>query len=130
MRSIKEIKSRIEQETEQRLIDLLRDGFDQQPALLVSRLTTAYEVAYNNAWHHRTNGIGIMKLSGYAWLAGSDLEISQIPWLQFGMPRVKAIAVDLKLPWPFNDELKQSVTKVNRMAQGLPCTNDCLRCAK
>lgn len=63
----------------------------------------------------------VQKLEEYAWLLGRDdvvaaMEAADYP--QYGAPKVKAFADGMGWPWPADPDLA-------RMAQGLPCSDDC-----
>lgn len=68
----------------------------------------------------------VTKLREFAWLLGRDdvvaaMDAAEYP--QYGMPKVKAFADGMR--WPFSAETSWEQRALNRMAQGLPCTDDC-----
>lgn len=63
----------------------------------------------------------VQKLTEYAWLLGRDDVVTAMnaaDYPQYGAPKVKAFADGMGWPWPADAELA-------RMADGLPCTEDC-----
>lgn len=63
----------------------------------------------------------VTKLREYAWLMGRDDVVAAMDaedYAQYGAPMLRAFAVALGWPWPESDAL-------SRMAEGLPCSDDC-----
>jgi hypothetical protein len=63
----------------------------------------------------------VEKLGEYAWLLGRDDVVAAMAaadYPQYGAPKVKAFAEGMGWPWPPDAGLA-------RMAEGLPCTEDC-----
>ena len=68
----------------------------------------------------------VVKLREFAWLLGRDdvvqaMDAAEYP--QYGMPQVKAFADGMR--WPFAAETSWEQAALNRMVQGLPCTDTC-----
>ena len=63
------------------------------------------------------------KLIEYAWLLGRDDVVAAMEaaeYTNYGAPKVKAFAEGMGFPWPTDDP------GLTRMADGLPCADDCL----
>lgn len=127
-RSLEEVNRKISSETEPLILEILQQSQDVSATELISRLVESYELAFLNALRHRANGTSVDNFSTYAWLAGSEVIVSNIPWLQFGMPRIKALAYDLKLPWIPIGNKEAVLQRAKNMASGLPCSDSCLHC--
>lgn len=127
MRSPQEIQSKLEQEPEPYNNVLLNIGLGQDVNQIALILGDTYEKAFLNALRHRPNGEIVDKLATLMWLAGSDFKVADVPWLQFGMRRIRLMAKELNLPWiPIGD--KATLLKAKRMSNGLPCSEKCVRC--
>ncbi|GAA4626719.1 hypothetical protein GCM10023196_036100 [Actinoallomurus vinaceus] len=82
-----------------------------------------YEFALGKIRDHRgiSASRSVEKLTEYAWLLGRDdviaaMDAAEYP--QYGAPKVAAFAAAMGLDWPDGEALE-------RMANGLPCTDDC-----
>lgn len=129
MRDIDAIQERLLLETQPEVIALLKIGLNQNTDQLAQYLSQAYIEAFQNALRHRPNGLNVDKFATLTWLAGSDLNVAEVPWLQYGMPRIRRMANELQLPWipQGNTTVMQ---KAARMANGQPCELRCVRCHK
>lgn len=130
MRSPDEINARIQTEPESYNVPLLYEGLLEDVELIAFMLTEAYESGFLNALRHRPNGENVDKLATLAWLAGSDLNVAELPWIQFGMPRIRRLAKELNLPWTPTGDHQVTLLKAKRMSNGLPCTEGCYLCHK
>lgn len=128
MRSPQEIWNKIETEPEKYNMLLLHQGLEQKVDHLASLVSNIYEEAFINALRHRPNGKLVDKFATLTWLAGSDLIVAEVPWLQFGMPRIRRMAKELNLPWIPTGDNELTLNRAKRMANGLPCTPKCVRC--
>lgn len=130
MRSPPEIRSRLEREEQKHNRELLAWSLYWDLEKLAERLPEAYEDAFISALRHRPNTELVDKFATLTWLAGSDLIVTDHPWLQYGMPRIRIMAKELKLPFPYLEISNSSITylKAKRMSNGLPCTESCVRC--
>lgn len=127
MRSPEQIRNRLEQEDEPYNQVLLNIGLTQDLNQIALMLGDTYEKAFLNALRHKPNGELVDKLATLTWLAGSDLNVADAPWLQYGMPRIRRMAKELNLPFPMVPT-GQPYLRANRMSNGLPCLETCLRC--
>lgn len=128
MRSQEEINARLQNEPESYNSLILARALGQNIEQLAFWLTEAYEEAFLNALRHRPNGAHVDKFATLAWLAGSDLNVAEVPWLQYGMPRIRRLAKELKLPWTPTGDNQVTLFKAKRMSNGLSCTESCVRC--
>lgn len=127
MRSPEQIRNKIEQEDEPYNQVLLNIGLTQDLNQIALMLGDTYEKAFLNALRHRPNGELVDKFATLTWLVGSDLIVAELPWIQFGMPRIRRMANELNLPWiPIGDN--KTMRQAKRMSNGLPCTEKCVRC--
>lgn len=106
--------------------DVTAEEWGDPPTLesLTADTRSYYEFALEKIANHRgiSAGRSVEKLTEYAWLLGRDdivaaMDAADYP--QYGAPKVKAFAQGLGW-WadPADPELA-------RMADGLPCTDDC-----
>lgn len=68
----------------------------------------------------------VAKLREFAWLLGRDDVVAAMgaaEYPQYGVPQVKAFADGMG--WPFKAEQGWEQTALDRMAQGMPCADDC-----
>lgn len=68
-------------------------------------------------------GRSVEKLTEYAWLLCRDDVVAAMEaadYTNYGAPKVKAFAEGMGFPWPSDDAI------LARMAEGLPCTDDCM----
>lgn len=129
MRSPDAINERLQVESESHNVILLYLGLNQNVNEIASMLSETYLEAFQNALRHRPNGTHVDKLATLAWLAGSDLNVADVPWMQFGMPRIRRLAIELQLPWvPVVS--RTTLQKATRMSNGLPCEDRCFHCFK
>lgn len=128
MRSPQEIEEKLNEGQPPYINALLQKGLEQDLKEMVLLLSEGYEKAFLRALRHQANGKHVEILATLAWLVGCDLDIKYITWFQFGMPRIRALAKELRLPWPAIGDLEDTLTKSRRMSNGLPCEPKCLRC--
>lgn len=127
MRSLDAINVRLQEESEPHNVILLYLGLNQNVNEIASMLSHSYLEAFQNALRHRPNRIHVDQIATLAWLAGSDLNVADIPFMQFGMPRIRRLANELKLPWiPTGNQ--ETLFKANRMSNGLTCQERCFLC--
>ena len=128
MRSPDEITNKLDQIPELHVERILTFGLEQDVDKLTSHLTTAYDKAFVKAVKHQPTLKDVDKFATFAWLAGCDLDVNTLGWFNFGMPRIKALAKILNLPWPLYNVDNQTREKIKRMSNGLPCNELCIRC--
>lgn len=127
MRDIDSINEKLQTATEPHIVGLLYTGLNQNVDQIARLLSEAYLEAFQNALRHRPNGINVDKFETLTWLAGSDLNVADVPWLQYGMPRIRRMAIELQLPWIPQGNITARL-KAARMANGLQCEERCVRC--
>lgn len=127
MRSPQEIQTRLEREEAEHNRKILAWSLHWDLEKLANRLSQAYENAFYTALRHRPNGKLVEQFATLTWLAGSDLDVTEYPWLQFGMPRVRRLAYELKIPFPIENG-GLTYLRAKRMSNGLSCVENCLRC--
>lgn len=130
MRNSNAIYERLQNESEEHNRAILARALENPSVVhLALNLTEAYEKAFLTALRHRPNGRHVDQFSTFAWLAGSDLNVADVSWLQFGMPRIRRLAYELKLPWiPTGNQ--ETMLLATRMANGLACQERCFHCFK
>lgn len=128
MRSPDAIDARLQSEPEIHNRVILSRALDNPNVEhLALHLSETYEKAFLNALRHRPNGKHVDQFSTFTWLMGSDLNVADTPWLQFGMPRIRRLAKELNLPWiPIGNE--ETKLKAKRMSNGLSCQERCFLC--
>ena len=128
MRSPHLIADRIARESELHIERILTLGLEQNATKLADHLGKAYENAFVKAVRHQPTMKDVDRFATYAWLAGCDLDVNTLGWFQFGMPRIKSLAKILNFPWPLFNADSQTLIKIQRMSNGLPCEKFCIRC--
>lgn len=86
-----------------------------------------FPFAIEKAANHRgiSAGRSIDHFRSWVWLLG-DSPYQQINWdnyAQYGAPILKQVSELVEFPWPTSDAPDDH--RLNRMANGLPCTPDC-----
>ena len=130
MRSPDAIEARLHEELLSHNSFILALALGQNQEQLVFHLSEAYEISFLTALRHRPNGENVDKFATLAWVAGSDLNVAEMPWIQFGMPRIRRLAKELKLPWIPTGDNQATLLKAKRMSNGLPCNERCFHCFK